>query len=401
MYKTPKGTFDIVGKDAATYTDVLNTIRGVFEANGGEYLETPVFERKDVLLGKYGEEAESKLIYDLQDQGGELLTLRYDLTIPFVRYVKENAIRKMRRYAIGKVYRRDQPNNKQARYREFYQADFDIYGETQEPMMAETHLLMMACRILDTYGIRYRILINDIQNIHAMLEACGVPAEQYKRVCTVIDKLDKVPFASITQELLEVAPTVDLTRLQGMLETSDPINPTTHAQFGLLRAYMGAFGQAGTLQFQNSLARGLEYYTGFIWEFKCEGLKSTIVAGGRYDGLLDAPCAGISVGVSRLCAVVKGREPEWKEKYTVTTIGSISPVDKLRVVNYIQNLFPQKKVVYDFTAKDRKFTKTLQDCAVNYSRYIVIVPETEWKEGIIKIKDLKEKTEQTIIVSPV
>jgi histidyl-tRNA synthetase len=98
---------------------------------------------------------------------------------------------------------------------------------------------------------------------------------------------------------------------------------------------------------------------------------------------------------------MKEQEPEWKEEYTVTTIGSVSPVDKLRVVNYIQNLFPQKKVVYDFTAKDRKFTKTLQDCAVNYSRYIVIVAETEWKEGLIKLKDLKEKTEQTINVSPV
>lgn len=396
MYKTPKGTFDIVGKDAATYTDVLNTIRNVFETNGGEYLETPVFERKEVLLGKYGEEAESKLIYDLQDQGGELLSLRYDLTIPFVRYVKENGIRKMRRYAIGKVYRRDQPNNKQARFREFYQADFDIYGETQDPMMAETLLLTMACQILDAYGVRYRILINDIQNIYAMLEACGVPADQYKRVCTIIDKLDKVPFTAIMQELLEVVPTVDLQRLQAMLESAEPMNPATQTQYGLLRAYMGAFGQADKLCFQNSLARGLEYYTGFIWEVKCEGLESTIVAGGRYDGLLDAPCVGISVGVSRLCAVLPEKEPVWKDEYTVTTIGKVSAVDKLRIVKYIQTLYPNSKVRYDLVTKDRKFTKTLQDCAMNYSRYLVIVGESELAEGVIKIKDLKEKTEVTI-----
>ena len=113
---------------------VIDTIKGVFKKHGAVTIDTPVFELKEILTGKYGED--SKLIYDLQDQGGELCALRYDLTVPFARFLAMNKqFRTMKRYHIAKVYRRDQPIMTKGRYREFYQCDFDIAGGNFEAML--------------------------------------------------------------------------------------------------------------------------------------------------------------------------------------------------------------------------------------------------------------------------
>lgn len=117
--KTPKGTRDWSGSDALLRDRIFSTIAEVFKRHGGTALDTPVFELREILAGKYGED--SKLIYDLQDQGGELCSLRYDLTVPFARWLAMNPVSQIKRYAIAKVYRRDQPAVAKGRMREFYQ----------------------------------------------------------------------------------------------------------------------------------------------------------------------------------------------------------------------------------------------------------------------------------------
>lgn len=117
--KTPKGTRDYNPQQMALRLSVLEKIVGVFKMHGGEAIDTPVFELKEVLTGKYGED--SKLIYDLKDQGGEILSLRYDLTVPLARYLAMNKVSSIKRYHIAKVYRRDNPSMARGRYREFYQ----------------------------------------------------------------------------------------------------------------------------------------------------------------------------------------------------------------------------------------------------------------------------------------
>lgn len=117
--KTPKGTRDYNPQQMALRQNVLDKIIAVFHKHGAETIDTPVFELKDVLTGKYGED--SKLIYDLKDQGGEILALRYDLTVPLARYLAMNKVSNIRRYHIAKVYRRDNPSFARGRYREFYQ----------------------------------------------------------------------------------------------------------------------------------------------------------------------------------------------------------------------------------------------------------------------------------------
>lgn len=119
MLKTPKGTRDYSPQQMALRQSVLDKIIDIFKKHGGESIDTPVFELKEVLTGKYGED--SKLIYDLKDQGGEILSLRYDLTVPLARYLAMNKISHIKRYHIAKVYRRDSPSFARGRYREFYQ----------------------------------------------------------------------------------------------------------------------------------------------------------------------------------------------------------------------------------------------------------------------------------------
>lgn len=119
MLKTPKGTCDHNPQQMALRQKVFRKIETIFQTHGAHAIDTPVFELKEVLTGKYGED--SKLIYDLADQGGELLALRYDLTVPFARYLAMNKITNIKRYQIGKVYRRDTPSITQGRLREFYQ----------------------------------------------------------------------------------------------------------------------------------------------------------------------------------------------------------------------------------------------------------------------------------------
>lgn len=125
--------------------EAMDIIKRVFKLHGAVEIDTPVFERKDLLLGKYGEQ--QKLIFDLADQGGELLSLRYDLTVPFARFLATHNINKIKRFHIGKVYRRDQPSLKTGRFREFYQCDFDIAGPSA-PMIADAESLKVFVTIL-------------------------------------------------------------------------------------------------------------------------------------------------------------------------------------------------------------------------------------------------------------
>jgi histidyl-tRNA synthetase len=124
--KCAKGTRDMTPLQMAIREKAFATIKSIFKKHGASEIDTPVFELKETLMGKYGEE--SKLIYDLEDQGGELLSLRYDLTVPFARYLALNNIANIKRFHIAKVYRRDNPQMNKGRFREFYQCDFDVAG---------------------------------------------------------------------------------------------------------------------------------------------------------------------------------------------------------------------------------------------------------------------------------
>ena len=334
--KVPKGTRDYLPEQMAIRDEAFSIIRRVFKRHGAVEIDTPVFELKETLTGKYGED--SKLIYDLADQGGELLALRYDLTVPFARFLAVNAVGNIKRFHIGKVYRRDQPALSRGRYREFYQCDFDIAG-VYGRMVPDSECLAVACEILDALPIGdFGIKLNHRRLLDAILDLCGVPAEKFRTICSAVDKLDKEPWSEVRREMVEDK------GLAG--EVADKIGEfvvlkgkpwdlykslMAQKRFGdhkgaaeamedmrILFEYLDAMDKLKFISFDLSLARGLDYYTGVIYEAVCMNGNTqvgSIGGGGRYDNLVSmfqeagkvTPCVGVSVGIERVFTLMEER----------------------------------------------------------------------------------------------
>ena len=175
-------------------------IKGIFKKHGASEIDTPVFELKETLTSKYGED--SKLIYDLEDQGGELLALRYDLTVPFARFVALKGLSSIKRFHIGKVYRRDTPQMNKGRYREFYQCDFDIAGSYGQ-MIPDAELLSVIIDILEGIQVGgFVIKLNNRKFLDAMINLSGCEQRKFKAICSSIDKLDKETWETVRDELI-------------------------------------------------------------------------------------------------------------------------------------------------------------------------------------------------------
>jgi histidyl-tRNA synthetase len=353
---------------------IFSTITDVFKRHGAVTIDTPVFELKDILSGKYGED--SKLIYDLADQGGEICSLRYDLTVPFARWLAMNRdVQSIKRYHIAKVYRRDQPAMTKGRMREFYQCDFDIAGANYDPMLPDAEIVRIITEVFEGLGWngRYTIKLNHRKILDGIFEVCGVPTEKIRTISSAVDKLDKLPWEEVRKEMIdekgldaEVADKIGeyvvqkgqkdlLSKLQADAKLiANESMKAGMADMELLFDYLEAFNALETVSFDLSLARGLDYYTGVIYEIVTEGSsaplasvstaaaapppkpsrKSTkagadfdedrssdpsvgvgsVAAGGRYDNLVgmfsgknQIPCVGISFGVDRIFSITKAR----------------------------------------------------------------------------------------------
>ena len=269
-------------------------------------IDTPVFELKETLMGKYGEE--SKLIYDIQDQGGELLSLRYDLTVPFARYMAVHNFPSIKRYHIGKVYRRDNPQMSKGRFREFYQCDFDIAGPNYGRMIPDSEVLKVVVEILSDLKIgKFIIKLNHRKFLDATVAISGIPEEKFKVVCSSVDKLDKEPWEDVKKELLTKGLNEEQTdtlwtivqlkdspwKLLNLLKTKENIIQNQKAKEALedmetLFEYLDILQINDHFVFDLSLARGLDYYTGLIYEavlLETDKVGS-IAGGGRYDDLI-------------------------------------------------------------------------------------------------------------------
>ncbi|KAF6728509.1 Histidine--tRNA ligase, cytoplasmic [Oryzias melastigma] len=283
VLKTPKGTRDYNPKQMAIREKVFNTIISCFKRHGAETIDTPVFELKETLTGKYGED--SKLIYDLKDQGGELLSLRYDLTVPFARYLAMNKITNIKRYHIAKVYRRDNPAMTRGRYREFYQCDFDIAGQ-YDAMIPDAECLKIVHEILSELQLgEFCIKVNDRRILDGMFAVCGVPDEKFRTICSTVDKLDKMSWEDVKKEMVnekglseEAADQIgEYVSMQGGMDLAERLLQDQKmcqskqacaglSDIKLLFSYLQLFQVTDKVVFDLSLARGLDYYTGIIYE---------------------------------------------------------------------------------------------------------------------------------------
>ncbi|KAL2263244.1 hypothetical protein VTK26DRAFT_7663 [Humicola hyalothermophila] len=376
--KTPKGTRDWSGEDMVLREKIFKTITDVFKRHGGVTIDTPVFELKEILAGKYGED--SKLIYDLADQGGELCSLRYDLTVPFARYLAmDKNITQIKRYHIAKVYRRDQPAVKKGRMREFYQCDFDIAG-VYDPMIPDAEIIRIINEVFDSLGWqgKYTIKLNSRKILDGIFQVCGVPENLIRPISSAVDKLDKMPWADVRKEMVEekglnpeaadrIGQYVVLKGQRDLLEklkqdealAANESMQQGFADMDLLFTYLEAFGALHTVSFDLSLARGLDYYTGVIYEVVTEGSApameaseenkekikkkkgksgdadedrsddptvgiGSVAAGGRYDNLVgmfsgknQVPCVGISFGIDRIFSIVQATQKKKERRNEV------------------------------------------------------------------------------------
>lgn len=427
--KTPKGTRDFGPYEMAIRERVFSILTTVFKRHGAVTIDTPVFELKEVLTGKYGED--SKLIYDLQDQGGELCSLRYDLTVPFARFLAMNKnIKTMKRYQIAKVYRRDQPALNRGRYREFYQCDLDIAGGFYEPLVPDAEIFKIGYEGLSALlgGPKYfTIRCNNRKILDGLFIWAGVPEDKLRPICSAVDKLDKMPWEEVKKEMVEtkgLCPSVAdkigaFVQFKGGREMIDRImaselgqNP--QAKEGLeemakLFTYLGIYGCLDAVQFDMSLARGLDYYTGVIFEaVVSEGDVGTVFAGGRYDNLVgmfsksgtNIPCVGGSFGVERLFTILEARVKKGHEVVRqhpvdvfVAAVGGDLLEERMRVTARLWDA----SINAEFTNKRKvKALDQFSYCEKNEIPLIVLLGPEELAAGTAKIRVTASREESVV-----
>ncbi len=330
QFDPPSGTRDFLAADVEARERAFTTIRSVFSRYGFEPLQTPAFERLDVLLGKYGEEGD-KLIFKILRRGeheasGEAdLALRYDLTVPLARVAAaygSQLPKPYKRYAIGPVWRADRPGK--GRYREFIQCDLDTLDSTSA--MADAEVICAVHDTLAELGVGgFRLLLNSRHVLAGLLEAFGVPADLGPAVLIILDKLDKLAPAEVTAELagrgLDEAKAAELVAVMTAPDATERIRaalkPSEEGVAGLdevdaLLSLVAGQVPAERVEFTPRLVRGLSYYTGPIWEVVAPGVPGSIAGGGRYDHLIeqlggpDVPATGGSLGIERILLLLTG-----------------------------------------------------------------------------------------------
>ncbi|GAA6038911.1 hypothetical protein JCM8097_000570 [Rhodosporidiobolus ruineniae] len=472
VLKNPKGTKDWHPSDMSLRKAIFRKIEDIFELHGGVTIDTPVFERKEILAGKYGED--SKLIYDLQDQGGELCSLRYDLTVPFARFLAMNGSQypNIKRYHIAKVYRRDQPVMSKGRMREFYQCDFDIAG-VYDPMLPDAECLAITCEVLEALEIGdFTIKINHRKILDGIFAVCGVPADKIRTISSAVDKLDKMPWEDVRKEMTEekgldgeAADRIgEYVKLKGgpelveQLKKDEKLSQHKLAMEGLndmalLFEYLNIYGVTSRLSFDLSLARGLDYYTGVIYEAVTQGSAppapvapnpesvptpaqkkadvkgkkpalnadeeteidestvgvGSIAAGGRYDELVGMfsgssgaagkiPCVGISFGVERLFSLLLKKAQEKGEAVArakatevfVMSLGDGLLKERMQVCKELW----QAGIKAEFMYKSKpKLPKQFEVIDKERIPYAVQVSPGELAKGTIRVKPQVGKEE--------
>ncbi len=410
----PKGVRDFPPEEMILRNRLIATLQAVFERYGFNPLETPTFERLDVLSAKYAGGAEIlKETFRFTDQGSRELALRYDLTVPFARFVGMNPQLKQpfKRYAIGRVYR-DGPI-KLGRYREFYQCDADVVGSAS--MLADAECVRMALAGFKQLDLPVRISVNNRKLLDELLEKGGVPKERAVEAMLVLDKLKKVGLADVKKELAEKNIPEDAVDFIITISTNN--DPDTE-KLDAIKKYLGEtpgtkemaelldyLADAENVVFDPSLARGLAYYTGTVFEgFVPESnVTSSVCGGGRYDtliaGLLDNklayPAVGFSFGLEPIMDALKEKNPT--ERRTLAK-AYVIPIKASKEGFAVAELLRQASIPVDMDLNGRSISKNL-DYANSYGiPYALIVGKKELAEGKVKLKDMTSGEESLLTV---
>ena len=436
----PKGTRDFGPEEMAKRNYIFNTIKDVYALYGFQQIETPAMETLQTLMGKYGEEGD-KLLFKILNSGDYLSKvsdeelhernslhlaaslcekgLRYDLTVPFARYVvmhRDELQLPFKRYQIQSVWRADRPQK--GRYREFYQCDADIVGS--DSLLNEIELMQIVDTVFTQFGIKVQIKINNRKILAGIAEIIGEP-DKIVDITVAIDKLDKIGLDHVNAELkangisdeaieklqpiisLEGSNEAKLNVIAGVLQGSETgLKGIEEIKFIL--DTLQSTGLNNEIQLDLTLARGLNYYTGAIFEVKTLDTSiGSITGGGRYDnltGIFGMPGlsgVGISFGADRIYDVLNTLNLYPKEATNATQVLFINfgekettyclPfVSQLRKAGIRTELFPDKA----------KMKKQMGYANAKHIPFVVLAGENEMNEGKLTLKDM-QTGEQTLV----
>jgi histidyl-tRNA synthetase len=405
------GTRDFLPDEVARREAAFAVIREVFSAYGFSPMDTPAFERLDVLMGKYGEEGD-QLIFKILRRGeheetGEAdLALRYDLTVPMARFVARyggELGEPFKRYAIAPVWRADRPGK--GRFREFFQCDVDTVGS--DSLVADAEVLLALTEVLDALGLTgFEVQLNSREALHGLIEAYGIPAELDGDTLVAIDKLDKIGVDGVAAELRErglppaavEAMAADLGADDADDRLRDRIAAAERGRAGLAEVdtvldLVRPNLAGGAVTFSPVLARGLSYYTGPIFEVRHTGLNASLAGGGRYDGLVgmfsnrDIPATGGSLGIERILLLLEegGATGTAAPPVLVTVLDDALRADAVRLATRIRR---EGAIHADLYVSSGRLGKQFRYADRRGVRYAVIRGQDEIDAGTVGVKDL-------------
>jgi histidyl-tRNA synthetase len=397
--RTLKGFRDFLPKTAKKRQYVLETLKRVFESYGFEPLETPALEYEDILAGKYGTEGD-KLMYRFTDNGDRKVALRYDQTVPLARvvaqYQNELSI-PFKRYQTQNVWRAE--NTQKGRYREFLQVDADIVG-TYSPL-SDAEVIAVAVKCLESLGFKnFKILINDRSVFTKLVDDGILKQDEMPKIVRAIDKIKKIGDAGVIGEIVDEGFTKEkateiLTRIKEQ-EKTDALKDISE--------YLEALNfDKAIFRYEPTLARGLDYYTGLIFEVEVEGYDvGSVAGGGRYDNLIgmfagkDIPAVGFAFGFDRLVEAMEVLNlfPTnlYTDKVLVAFADSKLQQKALQIANDIRN----KKINCEVHPEDVNLEKQLKYADKKQIPFVVIVEENK-----LFLKNMEKRTQEELTLEEI
>jgi len=398
--QTLKGFRDFLPNEARKRQYVINILKNVFESYGFEPLETPSLEYEEVLLGKYGEESD-KLMYRFTDRGGRKVAMRYDQTVPLARVVAQYSNElpmPFKRYQIQPVWRADNPQK--GRYREFLQCDADIVG-TSSPL-ADAEVIAVAAKGLEKLGFKdFKILINDREVFSQLKEAGYVSDNELPAVLRILDKVKKIGEEGVIKQLKTQGFSSE--KAKALLENAKIMKENER-----LLIISNTLKKMGVPQekfaFTPTFARGLDYYTGLIFEIEIEGYSAgSICGGGRYDNLIglftkkQIPAVGFAFGFDRLIEAMTKLKLFPKDLQTTKVLLTVfSPELLQKSIEVSSRLRSNNINVELYLDENASLEKQLKYADKKGIPYVIIIGEDEASKNMVTLKDLKNR-KQTLI----
>lgn len=398
--QTLKGFRDFLPEQARKRQYVIDILKRVFESYGFEPLETPALEYQEVLLGKYGDEGD-RLMYSFKTMGGDLVALRYDQTVPLTRVVAQYGNRlpmPFKRYQIQPVWRGENPQK--GRFREFLQCDADIVGSSSP--LADAEVISVAAKALEALGFeKFEILMNDRNIFSQLIEAGYVSDDELPTLLRILDKVKKISEEGVIKELAEKGFSSEKAR--AILENAKVMKENER-----LVVISNALKQLGVAQekfaFTKTLTRGLDYYTGLIFEIEIdEYTAGSVCGGGRYDDLIgmfsgkQIPAVGFAFGFDRLVDAMDqlGLFPEdLTTTKVLVTVFSPDLLDKsLEVCSIIRINGINTEIWLDPESKMERQLKYADQKGIPYA---VIIGPNEAKENMVTLRNMQTREQKTI-----